>query len=248
MLSLLDARQAVSQAWARYASILRSLSESDWERRTRLPGWSVRDLVAHTVAGTSMEADALRRWRSGETEAAVWPQPDPAAGPHELLAAQLESCAELSHQLTHVESGDRDRLVPMPYGALPVDLVLQIFTMEAAVHAHDLAVACGKRGALDDDAVRATVVVLEVFRPVFAAAADETPTQPTTVALRSCDVDLRLRFDEGTWSSAPDATPTDVITGDDSTLVLFALGRVPADAVGGSAAARQKFKAWFPGP
>jgi uncharacterized protein (TIGR03083 family) len=248
VLSADEVRHAVSREWDRFVSLLRSLRDTDWEHPTQLDGWSVRDLVAHTVWGVSMEADALRRWRSGEPGVADGHEPDPGADPSKLVAEQVASCDDLVAQLAQLEAGDPTRPVPMPYGELPLELVLQIFTMEAGVHAHDLAIARGTDHSLDNDIVRATVVVLGSFLPVLAAASGETPPDGTSVALRSEMVDLRLRFEDGGWFIGPQSVSTDVISADDSTLVLFALGRAPAEALSGSRTARLKFKAWFPGP
>jgi hypothetical protein len=87
------------------------------------------------------------------------------------------------------------------------------------------------------------------YLPILASAAAEPPADGTVVALRSPSVDLRLRFSEQAWTPANGHGPIDVIAADDDTsLLLFALGRAPAGVVHGSASAAGKFKAWFPGP
>jgi uncharacterized protein (TIGR03083 family) len=227
---------------------LRALDAAGWDRPTRLAGWSVRDLVAHTVWGTSMEADALRRWRTGEADPAEGRTVDATTVPAELLAEITSSTGELGAELARVAGGDPGRPVPMPYGEMPVALVVQIFVMEAGVHASDLAAALGEEARLEPDVVAATVPVLGAFLPVFASTAEEKPADGTVVALDAPSVALRLRFSDGVWSVDGGDSPAEVISGDDSTLTLFALGRVPASAVHGPAPARDAFKAWFPGP
>jgi hypothetical protein len=139
----------------------------------------------------------------------------------------------------------------MPYGPVPIDLVLPIFTMEAGIHAHDLLATCGRPEALSVEVVTATAIVLAAYLPILASAAEaeEPPAEGTVVALRSPSVDLRLRFSERAWAPANGHGPIDVIAADDDTsLLLFALGRAPVEVVHGSASAAGKFKAWFPGP
>jgi uncharacterized protein (TIGR03083 family) len=249
MLSADEVRRAVAREWDRFESTLRSLPGSDWDRPTILTGWSVRDLVAHTAWGTSMEADALRRWRTGEAGPAEGQPVDPAIPPQRLLAEQLASSGELRGQLAQLGDGDPARAVPMPYGEVPLDLVLQIVAMEAGIHAYDVTATCQGGQRLDADVVAATTVVLGAYLPILASAAPERPAEGTLVALRSPSIDLRLRLDGGAWALADGDGPAEVIAADDdSTLILFALGRVPAGAVHGCTSAAHRFKAWFPGP
>lgn len=91
-------------------------------------------------------------------------------------------------------------------------------------------------------------MVLAAFLPVLASTSGQAPAAGTAVVLRSATRELGLRHDGSSWSVRPAAASAEVISGDDSSLVLFALGRAPAGAVSGSARARADFKAWFPGP
>jgi uncharacterized protein (TIGR03083 family) len=247
-LDVTAAERTITREWGGFVDRLRALDGPGWDRPTRLTGWSVRDLVAHTVWGTSMEADALRRWRTGETDPADGRTVDAATAPAELLAEITSSTGALGAELARVVNGDPGRPVPMPYGEMPVALVLQVFVMEAGVHASDLAAAVGDENRLEPDVVTATVPVLAAFLPVFGGAAEEKPAEGTVVALDAPSIDLRLRFTDGAWSVDRGDSPAEVISGDDSTLTLFALGRVPATSVRGPAPARDAFKAWFPGP
>ena len=252
MLSAAEVQRVVRRAWDRYVTVLDSLAPCDWDRPTELAGWAVRDLVAHTVWGVSMQADALRRWRTKADGPGAGRTVDPSSEPATLLDAQVAACAELAHALDHLAGPDvvhgDQRPVPMPYGELPVDLVLQILAMEAAVHDRDLQAVVGDPDPLGPHAVSATAVVLAAFLPVLASTSGKAPAAGTAVVLRSPTLELGLRHDGSSWSVGPAAASAEVISGDDSSLVLFALGRAPARAVSGSARARADFKAWFPGP
>jgi uncharacterized protein (TIGR03083 family) len=248
MITQTDVRAVIAREWSRYVALLRSMQPADWDRPTRLAGWSVRDLVAHTVWGASMEADAMRRWRTGDRQRTEGRNVEPTLMPQELLAVQVSCCDELAAELSRLGCGDPAQPVPMPYGDVPVDVVLDVFAMEAGVHAHDLGATLGDGRPLGHDVVQATANVLAAFLPTLAST-DEAPVDGTTVRLRAPGVDLALCRADGGWSTCVRSDDDDTISAADaSVLMLFALGRAPAESVTGPVAVRERFKTWFPGP
>lgn len=249
-LPLDSVRAAVDREWARFRGLL---GTAGWSVPTRLPGWAVSDLAVHAVWGVSMEADALRRRRTGGDGRAAG-RTLPAGTPPETVRADLAAaCAELHQELDRLTEGDLASTVPLPYGDVPLGVFSQILVMEAGVHTSDLAAAAGEADDLGPDVVAATALTLRLFLPGLAAAAGERPAAGTAIAVCGETVDLGFRYHGGGWeaTSGP-AGSVATITGDDSTVLLFALGRIPGTdgrlSIAGDRDAGLRFKRWLPGP
>lgn len=248
-------RQAVRREWDRFLALATSSAAGDdggsWRRPTRLAGWTVADLAVHAVWGVSMEADALRRARTGDAGAAEGRMLQASTEPNVVLDALHEAERSLLDELALVSDADGERPVPMPYGIVPLAGVLPIFVMEAGVHANDLAAAVGADEELAPDVRAATAPVLRIFLPALAAAASERPREGTTVSLDGPTVSLRFRFADGRWTADDDAPATSAVTADDdSTILLYALGRIEPDDRRLNATDRtvlEAFKRWCPG-
>lgn len=255
-LAVAEVRAAVAREWGRFiATLPASADTAGWRARTRCQDWTVADLAAHTVWGASMEADALRRARLGLTEPAEGRTIDAAAVAPEVIVAELYAARQaLVEELAVLGDHDGDRIVPLPYGQLPLAVFLPILVMEAGIHTDDLAAAVRlSDDPLPDDVVVAGTAFLATFLPLLAATAQETPAPGTVVALRGATVDLRLSFGDRGWSTETVSDATALIESeDDSTIVRFALGRLaPGDprlAVSGFPGLGHAFKRWFPGP
>ena len=246
-------RDSVARSWGRFLAELQAAGDTAWSDPTRLSGWAVADLAAHAVWGASMEADALRRWRTGASGRAEGRTMEPSAGREALTTAFDQAQRALVDELAQVGDGDRTRSVPMPYADLPLDTVLPILVMEAGVHTNDLLAALGRDEPLPDEVTAASVSFLETFVPFLAGQATEVPADPTEIALSSPGTDLRFSFSGGTWSLAPRDRPGEpdfaVRAPDGSTLMLYALGRLdPDDPRLGSTDAARLIKRWIPGP
>lgn len=250
-------RASVERDWRRFLSLLTPLTEDDgWTAPTRLRGWSVRDLAVHSVWGVSMEADALHRWRTSAGGRADGRRVDASANGegvvNELDAAVRALVSELE---AAAAEGGPEAPAPLPYGDVPVPMFLDILVMEAGVHASDLADALGFDDGLPDDVVAASAAFLNTFLPLLASRATEPPPGPTTLALQGTTVRLAFHYDGEAWRPADDAATgpaAATVAGDDSTVLLYALGRVPVDDPGltvtGDPAAASLFKSWVPGP
>ncbi len=244
-------RAAVARDWGRALDAVDGLGEAAASTPTRCAGWTVTDLARHAAWGTSMEADALRRARTGMAGTAEGREPD--GGPAEVATALRASVADLDAELARAGQLAPDAVLTIPFGAIPVPFGLCVFTMEAGVHADDLVAAVGRDEPWGGDVVRATTTVLPPVFPVLAGAAGEAPPEGTVLALRGPTVDLRFALLDGAWQAAPDEDPTATVSGSDDTAVLrFALGRTGADdrrlSFAGETELAAGFKRWFPGP
>jgi uncharacterized protein (TIGR03083 family) len=257
MLDTSTATAVTARSWEAVLTTLRALPETEWSRPTRLAGWAVRDLVAHNVWGVSMEADAVRRARSGQGGRADGLTADPA-DPAVLVEALSEAVTDLVFELSTSTAEDEDRTVPLAAADVPWPLGVTIFAFEAAVHADDLAAALAPdapRPHLEPAAVRATVAFLAWFLPLMVPAVGAPPAG-TSVRFAGDDghADLTLVWDGSAWSvgdggSAPGAL---TVAGTDSDVVRVALGRLPVDdpalRLAGDTASAAAVKSWLPGP
>lgn len=239
--------------WGSVLEVLAAFEEADWHRPSRCAGWTVLDLARHTVWGSSMEADALRRARAGDSEVAQGRTLTAGCGPAETLQALRESVAALDSEVGALGPGDGALSCPMPHGATPLPLALDIFVFEAGIHAGDFAAAAGHDRPLTGDVVPVITSVLSLFLPAFTTAAEVRPEPGTSFSLRG--ESLRL---DGAWSTTglhmgdAGAEPTLTVSGTDSDVLLFALGRLdpgsPRLVVEGSAELARDFKTYVPGP
>src|SRR5918994_1009513 len=227
MLDLTRCREVVRREIAADLARLERTPQEDWESPTRLPAWSVRNLARHIAYGQRLEAEAMRRAREGIPEAADVPTPGPDRGA--ILAA----------------------ICPMYYGPVPGPLAVNVWAFEAGIHANDLAAALGEDLPLASDVVQATATVLGASLPLLAMAAAERPATPVAFVLAGDTIRLDLRYDGASWQ--PDPGPgeeTIRISGDDSAVLLFALGRIVLDhpglAVLGSQGEARRFKDYAP--
>ena len=228
--------------------MLRRVSDDAWTTETRCAGWSVADLVAHTCWGTSFEADGLRRARTEAIGVAEGDEVGAERTPEVLRHHFAANADSLVGEMNAFLEAPYDRAVPMPYGALPIPLAFDVFAMEAGVHTSDLASALGEDDRLEPDVCRASLEFLHAFGPVMAdPAARLEPGQ--SVGLRCGQGMVRFFHDGDGWHADRLAAST-TITGDDSDVVLFALGRGPIAAliVEGDPEVAARFKDLIPGP
>lgn len=252
-------RTVTADAWQATVDLLDGRTEHDLDRSTRLAGWTVRDLVAHVLWGTTMEAEALDHARVGD--------PSPAAGRHHdvsaaeaataLAAARAELLDRLDALAADVEAaGDAaTRTVPLAAGTFPYALVLDVVAMEAAVHADDLAAAFDAPSSLDPDGVAASIAVAAWLLPALADGAEDVPDGPRTIVVGEGPAFV-FAPGEG-WSATPvDARVRDVadviVDGDGADVVRWLYGRAPFDVaaltVRGDADVAAAAKRWLPGP
>ncbi len=229
-----------------------------------MPG-SVTDLAVHVTGASRGQAAGLRRAASGSQDVAAL---DPLAqrDPRALLAALKEGQDGLLSALRELPPQAVDGFVPLPFGLVPAAVALQIVPLEYGFHRNDLDWALGDPAALSQDMAAALLGLAPGLLPMLAAGSPVSPpgaqpAGPTSFWLSSPGAGLLARYDEAGWSITPaDGPPasgapghpvTCEISGDDSSLALFIMGRIdsdhPALTVTDLATAR-RFKQYFPGP
>lgn len=248
-----DVRRILVREWGSVVDLLGTLDDEVWHGPTRLSGWTVADLARHVVWGVSMEADALRRGRAGVHEVAQGETLVDHSGPDEVVQALTNATSSLYAEVAALSPDDAAVVCPMPHGETPLRLALDIFVFEAGIHASDFAHAVGQDRPLAGDVAPVVATVLGLFLPAFAAMGDSAAPRPSSFCLRGDT--LRL---DGTWSEAglvmgaTDSAPTWTVTGDDSSMLLFAVGRLDVDdprlTVTGSTELARDFKGHVPGP
>ena len=253
-LPLAAVAEAVPREWSRFRSLLSSADGATWSGPTRLAGWTVRDLAVHAVWGVSMEADALRRRRTAAAGRAEGRTVDEDDDPEEILAALDEARHDLTSEVAALAGEDLDSVVPLPYFDVPLGPFSQILVMEAGTHTDDLAAALGHSAGLAADVVVATEAYVRAFL-TLGASTEELPASDVILALRGPSVDLTFVHRDGRWEVAdPDgpARAGATVEADDSTVLLFALGRVPVTdprlSFSGDRMLATRFKTWLPGP
>jgi len=248
-----DYRTILQREWASVTRLLAGLTGEKWNQATRCAGWSILDLGRHVVWGVSMEADVLRRARTGEREPADGTTMTTDSRPHEVLEALHVASGDLDAEMQRLGPDDGNRTCPMPYGEIPLSLALEVFVYEAGIHASDFAHAVGVDRPLADDVVPPTALVTTQFLPVFASGSTSSPAVGTSFSLKGGSISL-----DGQWSAdglvmgdAAEA-PSVTVAGDDSAVLLFAAGRLTADderlTVEGSSDLARDFKVYVPGP
>jgi uncharacterized protein (TIGR03083 family) len=252
MLDLTTCREVVRREIAADLARLERAAGEDWERPTRLPAWSVRNLARHIAYGQRLEAEAMRRARQGIPEAADASTPGPDRGA--ILAAIRHNHQQLLAEMDrHTPDSLGSAICPMYYGPVPGPLAVNVWAFEAGIHANDLAAALGEDLPLAPDVVQATATVLGASLPLLATAATERPAARIAFLLVGDTIRLDLRYDGVSWQPGPGpAKETIQISGDDTAVLLFALGRIVLDypglAVSGSQEEARRFKDYAPGP
>ena len=253
MLDLQTSREVIVDEWDKFIYRLEAIRDVDWETPVRCMGWRVADLVAHVAWGISMESDALHRMKLGISEPADGVFQDPNNESQILLMAVKEARDQLASELHQLTQEDLSKSSPMPFGPTPAVFALQIFAMEAGVHGDDLADALRLSEGLSDNVITATATVLEGSLPILAQATTEKPNDDITFRISGDNVSIDVAYGGGGWHIGPvDDHPDCQITGSDSNLILFALGRIPPEdsrlKIAGKVELAMKFKLYFPGP
>lgn len=177
---------ALDQAWRAWAELGSSLDETRWQRPTRLPSWTVKDVYAHhsgfpAATGAALDAPEAEGQVTHADAAellAFMQQPGgvadqtadllrdqateqaAAASPAELVAQFAEVAPKVIAALRGTDLGRR-----VDYGGLavvPAGEALRIFVMEAVVHYFDMAAALDLPvpGPMEGEPLRETVRLL----------------------------------------------------------------------------------------
>lgn len=228
-----DLADPMAVAAAAYRRFAERAVGVDRKQPTRLHGWTIGELIDHVAWGAAMEATAVRA----------------AAGLPEIAAPSLEDAVAAFARAARIEIA-ADAAITLPAGTVPFAYAAPLFAFEAALHDLDLAHAVGAPDVeVPADEVAACEVVLGPMLDLVAAA---PPAAGVTIDLIGLGAGIRLHAVDGGWRRAvPEGLPaTTTVSGSPQEIVLFACGRIGADAVEvrGDPLHAERFKEYFPGP
>ena len=172
MTELAAAVDALEETWRSTAAVCKDLSDADWDKPTRCPGWSVKDQLSHLVG--------LERVLMGDPHPDHQP-PDAAhirddvgrymevhvdlrrsQPPAEILRDFEAMIDERIPQMREIaDAGDADAPMKGPMGFdSKAGSMIPIRVLDSWVHEQDIRHAVGKPGGYDSSAAR---VVLDRF-------------------------------------------------------------------------------------
>jgi uncharacterized protein (TIGR03083 family) len=261
MFDLATAAQATQRDLAAIIGRLDGLADAGWNAPVRCQGWQVPDLAAHLVGACRGQAEGLRRAAEGTAASAGLARlaPPPDRDPRSLLAALKDGQDRLLPALAEFPPAALEGAVPLPFGLVPAAVALQIVPLEYGFHRNDLEWALGDPADLSPDMSATLLSILPGLLPMLAAGspvhgAGDRPSGPVSFRLVTPSARYLVSYAAGGWSIAPDdgqAAATCQITGDDSPVALFVMGRISADHPSLTVtdpAAAGTFKQYFPGP
>ena len=203
--------------------IAERLAECDgvsWTRRTRCAEWTVGALAAHLVTGQRL-AHAVLTAAIARRPAQV-PADDFEGSRAETVAAFARAAADVGDALARIAPDDAEREVVIgAEEAVTAQHLIQVLTMELAVHGLDLANVLGRTRHLTPESMRAIATVLPDYLDPGIA-----PPALTGYVLRSAAFELPFTWRSNAWRAeiAPDPC---IIEGEPEAVLLFALGRTP---------------------
>jgi uncharacterized protein (TIGR03083 family) len=252
------AAQAAQRDLGAIIDRLEGLADADWSLPVRCTGWQVTDLAAHLVGAARGQAEGLRRAAAGSTEPVAF-APLADRDPGTLTAALKDGRDGLLSALTELPPRALAGAVPLPPGLLPAVVALQIVPLEYGFHRNDLECALGDPADLGQDIAATLLASLPGMLPLLAAGSPmhspgAVPAGPVSFRLAAPGARFLASHDGSAWSVAADdghAAVTCEISGGDSPVALFVMGRIdaghPSLTVTDPDAARA-FKRYFPGP
>jgi uncharacterized protein (TIGR03086 family) len=159
----MDNVTALPLATAEFDRRLVAVADADWDRPTPCDNWTVRDLVAHVVAGNAMAA-AVASGATGDEATEVFVSTDMGEDP---IAAFRESAQAQLDALSDPEV--LDRTVHHPAMDMPGAQLVGFRVTDLLVHGWDLARAIGTDETLDPAVAAVVLANLEPMRPMIGS-------------------------------------------------------------------------------
>jgi uncharacterized protein (TIGR03086 family) len=147
------------QALDGFEAALAGVAQSRWSSPSPCAGWSAADVAGHLIGGLR-ETEALARGRYEEKEATE--HPGSVIGDDPLAAWRLAR----ADMMAALDPSALARLVPGPWGPMPLGEILERSPMEFLVHTWDLAQATGQAAVMDPGLVRHAVGPARQFAPL----------------------------------------------------------------------------------
>jgi uncharacterized protein (TIGR03086 family) len=142
-----------------FEAALVGVGRSRWSSLSPCAGWSAADVAGHVIGGLRA-TEALARGRYEEDQEAE--HPGSAIGDDPLAAWRLAR----ADMMAALDPSALARLVPGPWGPMPLGEILERSPMEFLVHTWDLAQATGQAAVLDAGLVRDSLGPAREFAPL----------------------------------------------------------------------------------
>ncbi|MGW1211636.1 maleylpyruvate isomerase family mycothiol-dependent enzyme [Streptomyces sp. NPDC002499] len=249
-MSLHPTLQPYADAWTHsieaISELVQPLVEGEWNRRTPVPAWSVRDVVSHVIGldcemlGDPRPIHTLPRdlyHVTNDHQRYMEMQVDVRrhhTAPE--MTSELEYVIIRRNRQLRNESRDPGAKVRAPLGTeLTLEESMRSHAFNVWVHEQDLRTALGRPGNLDSPGAQVARDVLLAELPAIVAEKADAPRSSAIVFdvhgpiefLRTIRVDIQGR---GTLETAPALGPAATFTLDWETYVRLACGRVSPDA------------------
>ena len=130
-----------------FEAAVNGVAQSRWSSPSPCAGWSAADVAGHVIGGLR-GTEALARGRYEENEEVE--HPGSAIG-DDPLGAWRSARADM---MAALDPSALARIVPGPWGPMPLGEILERGSMEFLVHTWDLAHATGQAAVLDPGLVR----------------------------------------------------------------------------------------------
>ncbi|MFF1557937.1 maleylpyruvate isomerase family mycothiol-dependent enzyme [Streptomyces sp. NPDC058279] len=243
--------QPYADAWTHsieaISELVLPLTEGEWNRATRCPGWSVRDVVSHIIG---IECEQLgdprpihtlpRDLRHVVDEFTRYMEVQVDVRRHHTapeMTSELEYTVIRRQRQLRNEKRDPATLVRGPLGdQVTLEFALRLRAFDVWIHEQDLRAALGVPGNLDSPGAHVARDILLAGLPKVVAKGAGAPPNSAVVLdvhgelefMRTVRVDAQGR---GTLDKAPSLGPAVTLAMDWETYVRLAAGRVRPRAV-----------------
>lgn len=217
---------ALAEQHAELDVALAPLSDADWARPSRCPGWTVCDVVLHlsqtdelAVANARGETPGDEDWAGGDVDSAV----DAAvarergAPPADVLRRWRDASSAVREVLG---ASDPRALIPWAVGSLPARTLATTRLAECWIHTGDVLHGLGMPQEPTDRLWHIARLSWRTLPYAFVKAGRE-PAGRFALSLRAPD--------GSTWEFGVDDEPATVITGNAADLCLVAARRLTPD-------------------
>lgn len=147
--------RAYTRALYAFDAAAARVAPDQWDRPSPCAEWTAREVLGHVTWGTlAVAARAAGEEPPREASEAEIAGDDPYAS---FVAAREAVLGALDHE------GVLQTVAETPFGEMPIDTFLGIYTLDPLVHAWDVATATGQPHGIDDAAAERA---LEGVRPL----------------------------------------------------------------------------------
>jgi len=232
------------QTWRSTAQLASSLRPEQWDTPTELPGWTVRDVVAHMA---SIEAFLLGR-SEDEHEAADAPHVRNPLGAWNEQRVDRRRAWPVSEVLAEFEDVTRTRepvlrglrtdeleaMVFTPLGNMPLERFLHVRLLDSWLHEQEIRRALGVAETLDTRAAERVVELVLEWLPRAAAKAGLGPGDAAVIEITGAmrrTVAAAVKDGRGV-AIVPPPNPAIRVRGEVGPFLRCATGRLaPAEAI-----------------